>query len=113
VKDLPRFRRVERAEKDWIVREIDRDFELEGGPVDGLTDEFLNDVAPSYAAAVERGERPNVSIQKQVGYVSLRTVQRWVDEDCRRDDPRRSCGLIADRSSDRLTVPAGHIAAVG
>jgi hypothetical protein len=47
------------------------------GPTDGLTDDFLRDVARACAAAVGRGERPNVAISKQVGY-PLKTVQRWV-----------------------------------
>jgi hypothetical protein len=64
--------------RQWKVRDVDRDFRLRSGPGDdGLTDEFLADVARAYRAAVARGERPNVAIHEQTGY-PLRTVQRWV-----------------------------------
>lgn len=55
----------------------DDEFRLERGPSEGLTDDFLGDVARAYAAAVARGERPNVAIAEQVSY-PLKTVQRWV-----------------------------------
>ncbi|WP_427895000.1 hypothetical protein ACQHIV_15825 [Kribbella sp. GL6] len=46
-------------------------------PADGLTPEFLQDVAVAYQAAVARGERPNKALAEQTGYM-VRTVQRWV-----------------------------------
>jgi hypothetical protein len=55
----------------------DAEFRLQRGPTDGLTDSFLRDVARAYAAAVARGERPNLSMAEQVGY-PLKSVQRWV-----------------------------------
>lgn len=75
---LPKFRRVRRKTREWKdIREADNDFRLSSGPVDGLTDEFLQDVARAYAAAVARGERPNVAIAEQTSY-PLKSVQRWV-----------------------------------
>lgn len=69
--------RVKRKPKEWRnIREND-DYRLPRGPVDGLTDDFLREVARAYAAAVARGERPNVAIAEQVDYPP-RTVQRWV-----------------------------------
>lgn len=46
-------------------------------PADGLTQEFLQDVAAAYRTAVARGERPNKALAEQTGYTA-RTVQRWV-----------------------------------
>jgi hypothetical protein len=70
--------RVPRRSQQWKgVREVDSDFRLTTGPDEGLTDDFLRDVARAYGAAVARGERPNVAISEQTGY-SLKTVQRWV-----------------------------------
>lgn len=74
--DAPKFRRAKRVEHDWKVDE-DKDFRMTGGPSEGLTDDFLRDVARAYRAAVARGERPNVAIAAQTGY-PLKTVQRWV-----------------------------------
>lgn len=75
----PRVMRVERAPRsEWQgLRESDREFRLSAGPTEGLTDDFLRDVARAYTAAVLRGERPNVAIAAQTGY-PLKTVQRWV-----------------------------------
>lgn len=47
-------------------------------PTAGLTDEFLEQVARAYRAAVARGERPNKSLAEQVGDGGGRTVERWV-----------------------------------
>ena len=70
--------RVPHARRRWSgIREADEGFRLTAGPTEGLTDDFLHDVAHAYAAAVTRGEKPNVSIAEQVGY-PLKTVQRWV-----------------------------------
>jgi hypothetical protein len=44
-----------------------------------LTDEFLEDVARAYSAALARGERPNVSLAEQTGRPA-RTVERWVSK---------------------------------
>lgn len=44
-----------------------------------LTEEFLDDVAHAYAAAVSRGESPGVAIAEQTGK-PLATAQRWVLE---------------------------------
>lgn len=77
---LPRVQNVKRAGRptDWHgLRENERDFYLTSGPSEGLTDEFLHELAKAYRAAVARGERPNVAIQEQTGY-PLKTVQRWV-----------------------------------
>lgn len=61
------------------------DYRITQGPVDGLTDGFLRDVARAYSAAVARGERPNAAIAGDLGPgVPLRTVQRWVYEARRR-----------------------------
>ncbi|TDD26535.1 hypothetical protein E1218_13040 [Kribbella turkmenica] len=46
-------------------------------PSDGLTPQFLQDVAAAYTSAVARGERPNVALAEQTGFAP-RTVQRWV-----------------------------------
>ena len=46
-------------------------------PADGLTDEFLGQVAAAYRAAVARGERPNKALAEQSGYPP-RTAERWV-----------------------------------
>jgi hypothetical protein len=70
--------RVPHAKRQWRdIREADEGFRLTSGPTEGLSDDFLHDVAHAYAAAVARGEKPNVSIAEQVGY-PLKTVQRWV-----------------------------------
>jgi len=72
------IRPVKRARASRMApRFDDAEFRLQRGPTDGLTDGFLRDLARAYAAAVARGERPNVSIAEQVGY-PLKTVQRWV-----------------------------------
>jgi len=71
---VPPMRRVSRK---WEVVSEDRDYRLSAGPVDGLTDDFLRDVARAYAAAAARGEPPNVAIARQTGY-STKSVQRWV-----------------------------------
>lgn len=60
----------------WHVAD-DRDYMLMSGPTDGLTDEFLRNVARAYAAAVARGERPNKAIAEQTGY-DIKSAQRWV-----------------------------------
>lgn len=76
-----RIKRVPRARDTgggWQgVRTSDREFRLESGPAEGLTDDFLRGVAKAYEAAVLRGEKPNVAISEQTGY-PLRSVQRWV-----------------------------------
>lgn len=78
VNQLPPFERVRRKTREWRdVRSADLDFRLNGGPANGLTDEFLQDVARAYASAVARGERPNVAIADQTGY-PVKSVQRWV-----------------------------------
>jgi hypothetical protein len=69
--------RVPHASRRWKFRETDESFRLTAGPTEGLTDEFLRDVTRAYAAAVLRGERPNVAISEQTGY-PLKTAQRWV-----------------------------------
>lgn len=76
---LPAFERIKPQRREWRgLRNGDDDFCLSSGPpVDGLTDEFLQDVARAYAAAVARGERPNVAIAAQTGY-PRKSVQRWV-----------------------------------
>ena len=75
---LPKVPRMPKRERELIgVREVDDDFGLDAGPVDGLTDDFLGNVARAYVAAVARGERPNVAISEQTGY-PLKSVQRWV-----------------------------------
>ena len=69
--------RAERA-KGWRgVRSSEREFRMTAGPVDGLTDAFLHDLARAYRAAVARGERPNVAIAEQTRY-PVKSVQRWV-----------------------------------
>lgn len=76
--ELPSFARPSKQARAWDgVREVESDFRLTSGPADGLTDAFLNDVRRAYAAALARGERPNVSIAEQTG-APLKTVQRWV-----------------------------------
>lgn len=56
----------------------DRAYRLTTGPgPDGLSDAFLRRVARAYAAALRRGERPNVAMASDSGY-SVKTVQRWV-----------------------------------
>lgn len=58
---------------------VDRSARLSPPSASGYTDGFLGDVANAYLAAVARGERPNVSLAKQVGKgYSRRTVERWV-----------------------------------
>lgn len=78
VNQLPPFDRVQRKTREWRgVRDADLDFRLNSGPANGLTDDFLQDVARAYAAAVARAERPNVAMAGQTGY-PLKSVQRWV-----------------------------------
>jgi hypothetical protein len=51
-------------------------------PTDGLTPDFLRDVAAAYRAAAARGERPNQALADQTGTRTadgkVRTVERWV-----------------------------------
>jgi hypothetical protein len=69
---------VPRQPQQWEgVREVDSEFRLKSGPTEGLTDEFLRDVARAYTAAVARGERPNKEIAKQTKY-DVKSAQRWV-----------------------------------
>ncbi len=70
---------VKRAPDLWpSPRRPERGYRLPSGPVkDGLTDRFLANVARAYAAAVARGERPNVAMAAQTGY-PIRSVERWV-----------------------------------
>lgn len=77
---LPRITRPRRQRRPWQVVSEEKDFRLTRGPDDGLTDEFLRNVARAYAAAVARGESPNKAIAEQVGYGanSTRSVERWV-----------------------------------
>lgn len=57
---------------------VEPDFQLPpGASAGGLTDDFLRDVSRAYAAAVHRGESPNVAIAAQTGQ-PLKSVQRWV-----------------------------------
>lgn len=74
---LPRIAHAPRKNRKVQVREVDSEYRLSSPPKDGLTDHFLQQVARAYAAAMMRGERPNVSISQQLGY-PLKTVQRWV-----------------------------------
>ena len=76
---LPPFKHVEaKASRTRGIRDVDLDFRLDrGGPTGGLTDEFLQDVAHAYRAAVARGERPNVAMAEQTGYLR-RSVEGWV-----------------------------------
>jgi hypothetical protein len=46
-------------------------------PTDGLTPEFLADVARAYNDAVAHGEHPNAALAAQAS-VSKRSVERWV-----------------------------------
>lgn len=74
---IPKVPRLRRQSRRWQVADGD-DFRLPaGGPTDGLTDDFLRDVARAYAAAVSRGERPNQAMAEQTGY-PRRSVERWV-----------------------------------
>lgn len=62
----------------FALTEDESEFRLPpGSPPDGLTDEFLRDVARAYAAALQRGERPNVALAAQTE-VPLKTAQSWV-----------------------------------
>lgn len=85
----PERRDLPPVEKWAALAEEVREFRLQHGPSDGLTDEFLGDVARAYNAAVARGERPNASIRDQLreqvsrdggdpDSIKLRTVQSWV-----------------------------------
>lgn len=74
---LLKIDRAPRKNRKVLVREVDSEYRLKAGPNEGLTDGFLHQVARAYAAAMVRGERPNVSISEQTGH-PLRTVQRWV-----------------------------------
>lgn len=69
--------RVPHARRQWKFRETDEGFRLTSRPTEGLTDEFLYEVARAYTAAVARGERPNKAIAEQTGY-PVKTAQRWV-----------------------------------
>lgn len=76
----PKPRRAKRQAWVWKKRVVtqDRDFRLApGAPDEGLTPEFLHDVARAYAAAVARGERPNVALAAQTGYTP-KAAQKWV-----------------------------------
>lgn len=64
------------ADGDAICRTPDRDTTLDPPPYGRLTDEWLQHLARAYNAAVNRREKPNVSLSAQAG-VSLRTVQQW------------------------------------
>lgn len=75
--DLPKIAHAPRRKRKVTVREVDSEYRLSSGPNNGLTDGFLHQVARAYAAAMVRGERPNLSISQQTGY-PLKTVQRWV-----------------------------------
>ena len=78
VPEFPRVERVERAWRDARDSKEEAEFRLPpGGPPNGLTDDFLQDVAKAYAAAVARRERPNVALAKQTG-APVKSVQRWV-----------------------------------
>jgi hypothetical protein len=77
VVDGPKIVRAKRVRRNWRAVTDDRDFNLAGGPTEGLTDEFLRDVARAYSAAVNRGEQPNKSIAEQTSY-SMKTVRGWV-----------------------------------
>jgi hypothetical protein len=46
-------------------------------PEEGLTDDYLREVAVAYTAAVRRGERPAPTLAEQAG-VSPRTVHAWI-----------------------------------
>jgi len=46
-------------------------------PPEGLTDEFLREVARAYEIAVSRGEHPAPAIASTSG-VSVSTVRKWV-----------------------------------
>jgi hypothetical protein len=46
-------------------------------PTGGLTDEFLRSVGRAYAAAIARGESPNVTLAADA-QVPRRSVERWV-----------------------------------
>lgn len=72
-----RVKPVSRAKRAAAFRS-NATYRLSEGPgSDGLTDDFLGQVARAYAAAMARGERPNVAMAEQTGY-PVRTVQRWV-----------------------------------
>jgi hypothetical protein len=74
----PRVERVERGWQDARDSKEEAEFRLPlGAPPNGLTDQFLRDVAKAYAAAVARRERPNVALARQTG-APVKTVQRWV-----------------------------------
>jgi hypothetical protein len=70
--------------RDKDQRAIDADYHLDAPPgPEGLTDEFLHRVARAYGAAIMRGEAPNATIHKDVGFnptKAPRTVERWVYE---------------------------------
>jgi hypothetical protein len=72
-----RIMRVPKARREDDEVDVEQEFRLEHGPAEGLTDDFLRDVARAYRAALARGERPNKSIADHAGE-SVRTVQRWV-----------------------------------
>jgi hypothetical protein len=76
--DRSRVERVERGWQDARDSKEEAEFRLPfGGPPNGLTEEFLQDVAKAYAAAVARRERPNVALARQTGS-PVKSVQRWV-----------------------------------
>jgi hypothetical protein len=74
---LPKIAHALRRDRKSFIREVDSEYQLSAPPAHGLTDEFLQQVARAYTAAMMRGERPNVAIARQLGY-PLKTVQRWV-----------------------------------
>lgn len=65
------------SESDPLADEAPFELSPDGPRETGLTDAFLRDVARAYAAAVRRGESPNVALARQTGY-ALKSVQRWV-----------------------------------
>lgn len=82
IETLKSWYRMERPKKkstrQWQVVAEDREFRLKScSPKEGLTDDFLRDVAKAYTAAVARGERPNKALADQTGYAK-KSVERWV-----------------------------------
>jgi hypothetical protein len=74
---LPKVAHVPRKDRKRRTRDVDSEYRLTERPDNGLTDDFLQQVARAYTAAMLRGERPNLAISQQLGY-PLKTVQRWV-----------------------------------
>jgi hypothetical protein len=62
-----------------VSTDPDPSFRLTEGPTSReLSDEFLEQVARAYRAALARGERPNKTMAEDLGWVERRTVERWV-----------------------------------